>query len=227
MMNWKLSLACAAAFAALAFPTTASANDPQLTNSKGELVAVGTTDIQLTQVGSTGILDTSGNRLVQCTSGTGLGSIVNNSGGTVEGQITSLTIGGTGPKSASEPGNECTSSFGNFSITPILPWCLRSGPGMSNDEMQVRGGKCTEAATSVKFIMASTTIGECEYSRAAAVPVQFDFTTTPEDARATIRSTPAGSGLSRIRGGIFCPSSVMMEGTRTAEDEAGNPFFVS
>jgi hypothetical protein len=73
--------------------------------------------------------------------------------------------------------------------------------------------------------MASTTIGECEYSRSAAI--QFDFTTTPEDARATIRSTPAGSGLGKIRGGFLCPSSVMMEGTRTAEDEAGNPFFVS
>src|SRR5881398_4019599 len=86
--------------------SASAVNDPQLTNSKGELVAPGTSDIKLTQVGPTGILSTEGTKLLECTSGTGTGSIVKNSGGTVEGEITGLTIGGTGPKAATEPANE-------------------------------------------------------------------------------------------------------------------------
>jgi len=226
-MNWKLAFACSSAFIALAvLPAAASAvNDPQLTNNKAELVAVGTGDLKATQVGTTGIVSTEGTKLVECTTGTGTGTVTKNSGGTVEGEITSLVIGGTGPKAVSEPAAECTGSLGNISITPILPVCLRSTPTMNNDEMQLRGGKCSEAAKSVEFIIVSTTIGECKYSR--ATPLKADFTTTPEDARATIRKTPEGSGLSKAAGGILCPASVMMEGVRTLEDEAGNPLFVS
>jgi hypothetical protein len=226
-MNWKLALACSAAFAALAvLPGAASAlNDPQLTNNKTELVTVGTADLKATQVGTTGVLDTSGNRLIECSTGTGTGTVVKNSGGTVEGEITSVVIGGTGAKAATEPANECTGSLGNLSVTPVLPVCLRSTPTMNNDEMQMRGGKCSEAAKSLEFIIVSTSIGECKFAR--ATPLKADFTTTPEDARATIRKTPEGSGLTKVSGGFLCPSSVMMEGTRTLEDEAGNPLFVS
>lgn len=227
-MIWRLAIACTAALVALvALPAAASAvNDPQLTNNKAELVAVGTTDLKATQVGTTGILATDGTKLFECTTGTGTGTVVKNSGGTVEGELSSVVIGGTGAKAATEPANECTSSvLGNISVTPVLPVCLRSTPTMNNDEMQMRGGKCSEAAKNVEFIIVSTTIGECKFSR--ATPMKADFTTTPEDARATIRATPEGSGLSKTSGGFLCPSSVMVEGTRTLEDEAGNPLFVS
>jgi len=228
-MNKKLTLACmaVAALAVLAVgASTASAtNDPQLTTKAGVLVAPGTSNLLLTQVGTTGLLDTSGNVLVQCTSGTGAGSVIKNSGGTVEGEITSLTIGGTGAKAPTEPGNECTTSFGNVSVTPILPWCLRSTPTMATDEMQIVSGKCGGAPGNVKFIMVSTTVGECEFE--ATGPIRADFTTSPSDAQATVRSTQAGSGIKRIRGGFFCPSSAMLQGTRTIEDGSGNPLFVS
>ncbi|MGN6201262.1 MAG: hypothetical protein ACTHNY_02515 [Solirubrobacterales bacterium] len=213
--------------ALVVLPATASAvNDPQLTNSGGGLVAVGTGDLKATQVGTTGILTTEGTKLFECTTGTGTGTVIKNSGGTVEGELTSVVIGGTGPKAATEPANECTSSvLGNISVTPVLPVCLRSTPTMNNDEMQMRGGKCSAEPKSLEFIIVSTTIGECKYGR--ATPMKADFTTTPEDARATIRSTPEGSGLSKTSGGFLCPTSVMVEGTRTLEDEAGNPLFVS
>jgi hypothetical protein len=227
-MRRKLSLTCmvVAALAALAVgASTASAvNDPQLTTKGGVLVPVGTSNIQLTQVGETGILDTSGNALLTCTFGTGAGAVIKNSGGTVEGEITSLTIGGTGAKAAGEPANECTGSFGNFSMTPVVPLCLRSDPTMANDEMQILGGKCS-APGNVKYIAVSTTAGVCEYESTG--PLRLDYTTSPSDAQATIRSTQAGSGIKLIKGGFLCPSSVMLRGTRTMEDTSGNPFFVS
>ena len=170
------------------------------------------------------MIDTSGNVLVQCTTGTGTGTVIKNSGGTVEGEIASVTIGGTGAKATTEPGNECTSSFGGLSITAVGPWCLRSTPTMVTDEMQVLSGKCPGSGN-VKFILNSTTVGECEYEATSAI--KADFTTSPEDAQATVRATQAGSGVKRIRGGFFCPASAMFNGTRTLEDASGNPLYVS
>lgn len=227
-MNRKLLLAGVTTTALLALAVSAAgasaANDPQLTTSGGVLVPTGTSNIQLTQIGETGVLDTSGNTLLTCTSGTGAGSVTKNSGGTVEGEITSLTIGGTGAKASGEPANECTGSFGNFSMTPVLPLCLRSNPTMAEDEMQISGGKCPSSGT-VKYIAVSTTAGVCEYESTG--PLKLDFNTTPSDAQATIRATQAGSGIKLIKGGFLCPASVMLRGTRTMEDTSGHPFFVS
>lgn len=227
-MDRKLIFTCMVigALAALAIEAAAAsaANDPQLTTNVGTLVAPGTSNIQLTQVGETGVLDTSGNTILTCTSGSGAGSVLDNSGGTVEGEITSLLIGGTGAKAPGEPANECTGSFGNFSMTPVLPLCLRSTPTMTADEMQISGGKCPSSGT-VKYIAVSTTAGACEYESTG--PLKLDFTTEPTDAQATIRATQAGSGMKLIKGGFLCPASAMLRGTRTMEDTSGNPFFVS
>jgi len=229
VMNRKLSLALAAVTLVAAFAsgaaTASAANDPQLTTSGGVLVPVGTSNIQLTQVGETGVFNTEGTtKILTCTSGTGAGSVIKNSGGTVEGEITSLIIGGTGPLASGEPANECTSSFGNVSMTPVLPLCLRSTPTMAADEMQIAGGKCS-APGNVKYIVAGTTSGVCEYESTS--PLKLDFTTTPSDAQATIRTTSAGSGIKLIKGGFLCPTSATLQGTRTMEDTSGNPFFVS
>jgi hypothetical protein len=227
-MRRKLSLTCmvVAALAALGVgASTASAvNDPQLTTKGGALVPVGTSNLTATQVGETALLSTSGAVLISCSTGTGTGAVVKNSGGTVEGEITSLKIGGTGTLAAGEPANECTGSFGNLSVTAVLPWCLRSTPTMATDEMQVVAGKCPGTGN-VKFLAVSTTAGTCEYE--AVGPIKFDFLTSPNDAQATVRSTAAGSGVKLIKGGFLCPSSAMLKGTRTLEDTSGNPLFVS
>jgi hypothetical protein len=216
-----------AALAALTVgaPTASAVNDPQLTTSGGTLVPVGTSDLTLTQVGTTAVVNTARTAtILTCTSGSGVGSITKNSGGTVEGEITSLTIGGTGAKAAGEPANECTSSFGNQSMTPVLPMCLRSDPAMANDEMQIAGGKCPSSGN-VKYIVSGTTSGVCEYESTSTL--KLDFTTAPSDAQATMRPTQAGSGLKLIKGGFLCPTSAMLEGTRTLESEAGGQLFVS
>jgi hypothetical protein len=227
-MRKKLIAACMALAAFVAFavmPATAPAtNDPQLTTSGGALVEPGST-IKLTAIGETALVSTAGTSLVSCTTATGSGELIKNSGGTIEGEITSATAGGTGAKPASEPANECTGSFGNISVTPLnLPWCTRSTPAMATDELQGSAGKCPGGGK-IKFLIVSTTIGECEYE--ATGPMVGDFTTSPNDAQATVRSTSAGSGVTKIRGGFFCPASAAMKGTATAEDGFGNPLYVS
>ncbi len=227
-MNRKLILTCVAlaAFAAFAVgSSTASAtNDPQLTTSTGELVPAGTTTIKVTQVNQIAMVTTAGSTLVTCSTGTGTGEVIKNSGGTVEGEITTLTISGTGTKAAGEPGNECTGSFGNVSVTPSLPVCLRSTPAMATDEMQGSSGKCPGGGK-IKFILASTTAGECEFESTGAAIAEF--ATNPNSAEATIKSTQAGSGVSKIRGGFLCPSSAMFKGSVVAEAESGIPLVVS
>lgn len=226
-MNRKLILAFTVSAALAAMAVTAAAasatNDPQLTTKAGALVSVGTSNLNATQVGETAVTDTSGNTLITCSTGSGSGSVVKNSGSTVEGEITSLSIGGTGPVGPNGL-NECTGTFGNLSINPVLPWCLRSTPTMTTDEMQVVAGKCPGTGN-VKFIAASTTIGNCEYE--ATSSIKADFLTSPSDAQATVRSTSGGSGIKLIKGGFLCPSSMMLKGTRTLEDTSGNPLFVS
>jgi hypothetical protein len=226
-MNRKLILALAVSAALAAFAVSAATamatNDPQLTTKAGALVPVGTSNLNATQVGETAVTDTSGNTLISCNTGSGKGSVVKNSGSTVEGEITSLTIGGTGPVGPNGL-NECTGSFGNVSINPVLPWCLRSTPAMATDEMQAVAGKCPGTGN-VKFIASSTTVGACEYE--ATSSIKADFLTSPSDAQATVRSTSAGGGVKLIKGGFLCPSSMMMKGTRTLEDTSGNPLFVS
>jgi hypothetical protein len=228
-MNRRLLLGCVTSAAllllAVGAASASAANDPQLTTKEGTLVPPGTSNIQLTQIGETGVINTAGtSTILTCTTGSGAGSITKNSGGTVEGEITSLTIGGTGAIAVGEPANECTSSFGNVSMTPVLPLCLRSDPTMAEDEMQIRGGKCPGSGN-VKYIALSTTAGACEYESTG--PLKLDFTTTPADAQATMRATQAGSGIKLIKGGFLCPTSAMLKGTRTMEDTSGNPFFVS
>ena len=228
LMNKKLIFTCMVlgGLAALAIgaATASAANDPQLTTNTGTLVPVGTSDLKLTQIGTTGILNTSGTKLLECSTATGTGSVIKNSGSTVEGEITSVVIGGTGAPATGEPAPECTSSLGNFSVTPTLPWCLRSTPAMAEDEMQVVAGPCPGTGN-VKFVIFGTTTGECQYE--ATSSIKLDFHTAPSDAQATIRSTQSGSGLKLIKGGFLCPTSVMLEGTRTLESEAGSPLLVS
>ena len=99
LMYKKLITACMAiaAFAAFVLPATASAtNDPTLTDDGGH-VAVGS-KILATQVGNSFLRATSsdhkGSIQLTCSTGELTGTVLQNSGGTVEGEITFATFGG-------------------------------------------------------------------------------------------------------------------------------------
>jgi hypothetical protein len=215
-----MALAAFAAFAVL--PATASAeNKPQLLEGVTPLA----TGVKIvgTNVGSIVFTDTSGNTLVDCSTAKLGGTLIKNTVGTVEGEITTFDFSGTGAVSAHNGLNECTGSFGNAYYTlSTLPLCLRSTSTMATGEFQVWAGKCPGGGK-VKLIIGSTTVGECEFESTGAL--KGDYKTNTSEI--TIRNTAAGSGLTKIRGGFFCPSSTMLKMTFKLETENGTAVTIS
>lgn len=226
-MHKKLMTACMAlvAFAALAIaPAIASAkNDPQLTHPTGTLIPVGT-KVLATNVGNTLFVDANNNPLTTCSVATMTGTILKNSGGNVEGEITTANFSGTGTKSATEPNVECTGSFGNVSVTPVVPMCIRSTTAMNTDVFQVVGGKCS-APGKVKFTLASTTVGNCVYEGNS---VDGTFHTHPSDAVFTVPGDDfLKTGFPKVSGSFLCPSEGFLDMDFTLETENGEPIYIS
>jgi hypothetical protein len=232
-MTKKITMACMAlaALAAFALPATASAtNDPQITHPTGTLLAAGS-KITATQVGTSTLTDTSGNPELACSTGTMTGSLTKNSGGNVEGEISSAVFGGTGAQVAGEPAKECT-GLGFFSTntsvtTLALPWCLRSTTTMVTDEFQVTAGKCGTNGK-IKFILAGTGIGNCEYEATGAI--KGTYKTHPEDALLTVAPTSATSGFKKIAGSFICPTSGALSMSFTLETDtaaSADPLYIS
>ncbi|HEY3552489.1 MAG TPA: hypothetical protein VGK66_02265 [Solirubrobacterales bacterium] len=206
----------------LLLPATASAaNDPQLT-SGGTLVSAGSGWWLTIFVFSFG--DTSGNELVKCSSGQLGGKVLKNSGSTLEGEVSSAAISGTGALSAHNNLNECTGSFGNSYVTFSQPMCVRSTPTMAEDEFQITGGNCTSGGN-VKFTVGSTTAGACEYESTSSV--KGDYTTGGTEASLTVRKTTAGSGSKLIKGGFLCPSSEIIILVLILETNNGTKLTIS
>jgi hypothetical protein len=234
-MSKKIIMVCmaVAAFAAFALPATASAkNTPHLTDSGGA-VAVGAAinGTLLEKTEATFWNTATSIKLFTCTNSTLTGKIVKNTTGTVEGTITTFDFSGTGSVHADNGLNECTGDIGSFAITVVSkPLCLRATEVMLTHEFQVgaelAGKTCAEGTGNVKFLLISTTAGECEYETAGSVKGDFTTTAVGTASRLTTRDTIAGSGASRIRGGFLCPSSGMLGITFTMETEAaGNPVI--
>jgi hypothetical protein len=226
-MYRKLMTACMAlaAFAAFAvMPSIASAtNDPDLTDSGGSSVPVGT-KIKATSIGNLVMTDVNTNHLVTCSSAWMTGELTKNDGSNIEGNVESATFSGTGTN------GECTSTFGGITVTTNvtngIPYCMRSTATMETDEFQVRGGKCSEASREIRYTLDSTTIGECTYGRTAAVV--GTYTTTPEDAVVHITHQK----FEKKAGGFFCPGEGYLDFTFTLEKDTTpltttDPLYIS
>ena len=221
-MAKKLITTCMAlvAFAAFILPATASAaNDPQLT-SEGGLVPVGAS-ITGTAVNVL-FTTTAGATQTTCSHAHLTGTVTKNSENTVKGEIPvgSVSFRGTGATSTDNNLPECTSSFGNFFFTVTTKLCFESGPAQAEDEVLFTG--CTGK---VKFIIGSTTSGECEYESTGAI--QADVTTGGTEAALTTRDNSAGTGMKLIRGGFLCPTSMALKMTFGLKTTNGNPITVS
>lgn len=235
-MSKKIIMACMAlvALAAFALPAAASAaNKPGLTHPTGTLLATGT-KIVGKQLGSSFMYSTSGGAELECTSGTTTGTLLKNSGGTVEGEITSAVFGGTGALASGEPAPECT-GLGffttNTSVTPQgLPWCLKSTTLMAEDEFQITGGKCGGTPTKIEFKLLPTGFSECIY-QATQTSMKGTFTTdTTGDAIMTLTRSNSNSGFTKTAGGsFFCPTSSELEMKFTLETDNANkePLYIS
>jgi hypothetical protein len=226
----KLITACLAlvALAAFALPATASAvNAPTATDTtpgapSKEHVAVGA-KIVGTNVGNTLFQMTNGTTLVTCTTAKLTGTVLKNSGGTVEGTIETATFAGTGAVFHNGD-NECTGSFGSAAITVSTPMCVRSDGTMADDEFRVFGDDCTGANSKVTFNIVSTTAGECKYLTTG--PVTGKFTTDPAEAVLTVDNTQSGSGATKESGGFLCPTSGMLKMSFVTETEDGTAITI-
>jgi hypothetical protein len=239
-MHKKLIAACMAlaAFAVFAIgPATASAtNNPVVTHPTNTVLAKGAKITGTLLNGSSVLWNTAKTvKQLTCTTATMEGELTKNEGGNVEGSITSAIFGGTGPKAAGEPANECT-GVDNASVTPLgFPWCIRSTTTMVTDEVQISGGGCPGGGK-IKFLLLTTTIGECEYESTGVIKGTFTTDTAANgNSDAIIHvNQPAHDGtgtqgFKKIRGGIFCPSSGVLEMSFTLETKSANtePLYFS
>lgn len=209
-----------AAVAVFAMPAIASAAiSPALTDSTGALVPAGT-KVKATNIGNTLFTSDPSGPTVTCTSAILTGEITKNKGNgeAIEGNIESASFTGTsGPEA-----KECSSSLGAVNVTTAVsngtPWCVKALPG-AGDVLNVRGGKCTEKARAITFILDVTTIFgtvECAYERTTKTgPVTGTYTTQPADARGTI----AGGANSTFAGENTNPGTCPENGTLDMEFE--------
>lgn len=163
-MNKNIFATCLVLAAFAVAPSLASAN-PILTEPTGTPLAVGS-PVAGTNVGRAFFTTSIGT--FDCDSTAFHGTVAKNStAGGVQIEITSFTIGGTGPLASGEPSNECTGvSFftANASHRATgLPWCLQT-PAAS-DVFSIRGGACGGSQTALTLDWTITGVPTCEYSR--------------------------------------------------------------
>jgi hypothetical protein len=237
-MSKKLITACLGVLALAAFmlPASASAN-PILTHPTGTTLnpatgsctgVSGTVCITATSTAVVKLWPTSGDTgtpLTECTSAVLTGYLTSNGkANPIKGSIHTANFTGTGVN------GECTSTFGGITVDTNVgngvPWCIESIA--TTDEFQVRGNSCANEARSITFVLTSTTVGSCKYSRAPAVKGTFTTHSTG-DAILTVNPT-ANASFTKEEGGIFCPSSGTLDMSMTLETDtttSADPMYIS
>jgi len=191
-------------------------DDPQLTDNGSLLSATNHPAINATNSSSTEFTTTAGSTLVTCTAATMTGRLLTNSSSTVEGEVAAgnTSFSGSGSISSDNGLPECTSSFGSAFVTVTTTLCIKADPTLVEQEFQVIGAACGSTGK-VKFIIGSTTAGECEYESIGAV--KGTYTTGGTEAKLSTLDTSEGSGATKIRGGFLCPTSGALKMTFTLE----------
>jgi hypothetical protein len=237
LMSKKLITACMALFALAAFalPAVASAS-PVATHPTGTKMAVHANAaktcaeepagcIKATNIGETLIRDTANaNTLVRCTTASMTGTLVENSGTSIKGNISSTAFTGTGSE------GRCTDSFGaaafvDTNIGNGTPWCLQSG---ASDTFTVRGNSCANESRSITFVLTDSVVGTCKYSRATAVSGTFTTHSTG-DAILTVAPSTTNSAFAKEEGSVLCPASGLLEMKFTLETDTATaePLYIS
>lgn len=221
----SICIALAALVALAAAPSQSLAtNDPDLTEG-GSMVSAGV-EIIGTNVGELLITDANTNVLIRCTTFIQRGSSIHVSPTTVSEEISTFKVGGTGVKPEGQPKRECTGSFGNVSFTANpatngLPWCLQSDSTDATDAFRIRGGKCSEASRAIRFVLDSTTVGECAYQRTAAIP--GTYTTGGTAAELSISKIE----FPKVSGSFLCPGTGYLDMTFSLETSNGTALTIS
>jgi hypothetical protein len=208
-MSKKLILACMAliAFAAMALPAIASAT-PRLCETNGSVCETLATGVKIRAHNVGPINFTSGGTtLYECSTATLTGTLTQNTAEGVKWDVETAEITGA------EAGGKCKSGFGgptsfDTNIGNGVPWCMTASG--ATDTVSVRGNSCTAEVRSITFVLTTTNIGTCKYSRAAAFSGSITtHTSSSEDAVLTL--APAGTEFTKEEGSILCPASAGLE----------------
>jgi hypothetical protein len=230
-MKGKLIAACMALAAFVAFTVVpASASAVQIGETSGSPatfspLAAGT-KILATSASIALLTSENGSKLLECPSASITGELITNGPSTITGNITSASFSGTGTE------GDCLSSTGasikvTTSIAGGLPYCLKTIA--EKDELEVRGGKCSEAARSIKYTLDATGVGTCGYE-ANSLKGTFTTDTSGQDAVATL--TKAGPFTRYESEGLisfFCPekgTTLDVSFTLETDEGAAAPLYV-
>ena len=200
--------AAMAAFMALAVvPSVASAIE--LTDANGNTAD---TFIRAHNVGDT-IMTAGAAGNIVCTKAEMTGHLTQNGPTLITGDISSASFKGV------ESEERCASSLGATKVTiTSLPWCIRN---LEGDSFEVRGGKCTEAAKPLTFVLDVAGIS-CPYEKAS---VTGTFATHPEEAILTVSESEFKK---EVGGGFLCPGSGKLDMKFTLENDTPgtNPLYI-
>jgi hypothetical protein len=214
-MAKKILVFVAAIMALAVVPAAASAtNSPELV----EETAPGVVDkvepgslIEATNIGETLMTDVNGNTLVKCQTATLTGTVTQNDGSNVQGNISHATF-------RNHETTTCSGSLGATTVTANpatngLNWCIRSTSTMATDEFQVRGNSCASLARPIRFVLDLPFGVVCTYQRTAAVP--GTFVTGLGKTQLTISKVE----FPLLEGGFGCPSAGYLDMTFMLETD--------
>jgi hypothetical protein len=203
-------------------PSLASAN-PILTKPTGTTLATGSA-IRATNLGIATMTTSLGN--LYCSTTILEGTLTSNTTATgAKVEITSAKFGGTGTVQPGAEEPECTGEgffTPNATVTPnaSLPWCLEAAANAHS--FTIRGGKCSAAATAIKFTLDVTGIGACEYNRTNAA----NGTLVTDGAGANENTGALTNQAWTLLSGFGCPSEVSLD-VRYAFASGGAAAFIS
>jgi hypothetical protein len=204
-MHRKITATCLAlvAFAAMAVVPALASASPVLTEG-GTAVATGklitaTQDTNITLATSIGH--------VTCQKSTLTGTLTENSGTSIAGEITAASFTGTAAN------NHCSSTLPfnpTFTVdVGNLPYCLTS---TASDAWSIRGGKCSEGAKNLTFTL--TGIFTCKYERASVTGTYTTGTGTLSIGASQSFTGEAGNGG-------LCPGSGTLSGSWNLYTDTG------
>jgi hypothetical protein len=216
-----IALCTALALAAMALPAVGSASPEIGETSSGvwSKLAVGS-KIQATSLEPSKMTSPGGTTLIECSTATLTGELFENSGASIKGNITSAAFSNAG-------GADCTALFGGtLKITTNVgngtPWCIQTTK--TADQVEIRGGLCSEATRSITFVLDTSSFGECKYNSTTFPTGTFTTDVSGQDAVVTL----ANAGLwTKEAGSAFCWSEARLDMKFTLEtDGAGTPLYI-
>lgn len=148
---------------------------------------------------------------VECDTSVIHGTVTQNAGKVIEGDITEAFFHNNEKK-------PCSGAFGSVTVEiTSLPWCIKQTK--TTNVFEVRGGTCGEAAKPLTFTLQTGLFGTCKYERTTGVTGNGVNVTAGGVTNAHL--TVSKSVFNRVSG--FCPATGELDFTFKLETSDGTP----